>query len=67
MSAESQRNADLVELHALCSRYMAYTSQFVQDRWLEVFGRSAAERLYMIHPRAAAAAATLAPFLKPSA
>ena len=31
------RISDLVELHALCSRYMAYTSQFVQDRWLEVF------------------------------
>jgi hypothetical protein len=28
---------DLVELHALCSRYMLLTSQFVQDRWLEVF------------------------------
>src|SRR6476469_4417395 len=28
---------DLVELHALCSRYMAYTSQFLQVRWLEVF------------------------------
>ena len=28
---------DLVELHSLCSRYMAYTSQFLQDRWLDVF------------------------------
>ena len=28
---------DLVELHALCARYMSLTSQFVQDRWLEVF------------------------------
>lgn len=41
-------------------------ARLVRDRWLEVFGRSAAERLYTIHPRAAAAAATLAPFLKPS-
>jgi hypothetical protein len=29
--------SDLVELHALCTRYMAYTSQFIQDRWLDVF------------------------------
>ena len=28
---------DLVELHALCARYMSYTSRFVQDRWLDVF------------------------------
>jgi hypothetical protein len=33
----SDRTADLVELHALCARYMMLTSQFVQDRWLEVF------------------------------
>lgn len=33
----SDRTADLVEIHALCSRYMLLTSQFVQDRWLEVF------------------------------
>jgi hypothetical protein len=29
--------ADLVELDQLCARYMAYTSQLVEDRWLEVF------------------------------
>jgi hypothetical protein len=29
--------ADLVEIHHLCARYMVLTSQFVQDRWLEVF------------------------------
>ncbi len=29
--------ADVVALHQLCSRYMALTSQFVEDRWLEVF------------------------------
>jgi hypothetical protein len=29
--------SDLVELHALCTRYMTYTSQFIQDRWLDVF------------------------------
>ena len=37
MTADAQRIADLVELHALCSRYMAYTSQFVEDRWTDVF------------------------------
>src|SRR5215475_7379450 len=37
MTNDAQRIADLVELHALCARYMAYTSQFVQDRWLDVF------------------------------
>ena len=31
------RTGDLVELHALCARYMMLCSQFVQDRWLEVF------------------------------
>jgi hypothetical protein len=34
---DMRRTSDLVELHALCSRYMSYTSQFVQDRWLDVF------------------------------
>ena len=29
--------SDLVELHAVCARYMLLCSQFVQDRWLEVF------------------------------
>ena len=37
MTDDAQRTADLVELHALCARYMAYTSQFLQDRWLDVF------------------------------
>ena len=37
MPSETQRTADLVEIHALCARYMAYTSQYVQDRWLDVF------------------------------
>jgi hypothetical protein len=32
-----QPTNDLVELHALCARYMMLTSQYVQDRWLEVF------------------------------
>jgi SnoaL-like domain len=31
------RNADLVEIEQLCARYMMYTSQFVEDRWLDVF------------------------------
>ncbi len=34
---DARRTADLVELHALCSKYMLLTSQFVQERWLEVF------------------------------
>jgi hypothetical protein len=29
--------ADLVEVHQLCARYMMLASQFVPDRWLEVF------------------------------
>ena len=37
MSDETQRITDLVEIHALCARYMLYTSQFVKDRWLDVF------------------------------
>jgi hypothetical protein len=37
MSDETQRIADLVELHALCARYMSYTSQSVENRWLDVF------------------------------
>ena len=41
MTDESQRIADLVEIHALCARYMAYTSQFTEDRWLDVFSPDA--------------------------
>ena len=37
MSLGTQRIADLVEIHELCARYMAFASQFVPDRWLEVF------------------------------
>lgn len=37
MSQDSQRTADLVEIHQLCSRYLAFASQFVVDKWLEVF------------------------------
>ena len=37
MSFDAKRVADLVEIHELCSRYMAYASQFVVDKWLEVF------------------------------
>jgi hypothetical protein len=32
-----QRVADLLEIHELCSRYMAYASQYAMDKWLEVF------------------------------
>ena len=35
--SDAQHIADLVELHELCARYMMLTSQFVQDRWLDVF------------------------------
>ena len=34
---DGARTADLVELHALCARYMSYTSQFIEDRWRDVF------------------------------
>jgi len=37
MTNDAQRTSDLVEIHALCSRYMSYTSRFIQDQWLEVF------------------------------
>jgi hypothetical protein len=37
VSQDARRVADLVEIHELCSRYMAYASQFVVDKWLEVF------------------------------
>jgi SnoaL-like domain len=37
MAGEAGRIADLVDLHALCARYMSYTSQFVEGRWLDVF------------------------------
>lgn len=37
MTDDAGRIADLVGLHALCARYMAYASQFVEDRWLDVF------------------------------
>ena len=37
MSLDPQRVADLVEIHELCSRYMAYASQYLVDQWLELF------------------------------
>src|SRR2546423_15468097 len=37
MSKDAQGISDLVELHALCARYMLLCSQFVNDRWLDVF------------------------------
>lgn len=37
MNQDARRTADLVEIHQLCSRYLAYASQFVVDQWLEVF------------------------------
>ncbi len=38
--------ADLVEIHALCSRYMLLCSQVVQDRWLEVFAPDASYNVF---------------------
>ena len=40
MTDDPRRTSELVELHALCARYMAYTSQFLQDR-LELFEQHA--------------------------
>jgi hypothetical protein len=37
MASQTQRIGDLVELHALCARYMMYASQFEKERWLDVF------------------------------
>ena len=37
MNDKTRRVADLLELHALCARYMLLCSQFIGDRWLEVF------------------------------
>ena len=37
MADDDKRTADLVELQALCARYMMYASQLVEDRWLDVF------------------------------
>ena len=34
---DEQRIADLIELHQLCARYMLLCSQFLDDRWLDVF------------------------------
>jgi len=34
---EMQRISDLVDIQELCARYMAYASQFIEDRWLDVF------------------------------
>jgi hypothetical protein len=35
--ADEPRVADLVELQQLCAKYMLLCSQFIEDRWLEVF------------------------------
>ena len=37
MTDDARRMTDLVELHALCARYMMLCSQYVQGRWREVF------------------------------
>ena len=46
MRDSSERVADLVELHQLCARYMKLASQFVPDRWLEVFTPDAEYRAF---------------------
>jgi hypothetical protein len=46
MPEPSDRVADLVELHELCARYMQYASQFVADRWHEVFSSDAEYRAF---------------------
>ena len=38
--------ADLVELNALCSRYLLLCSQMVKDRWLEVFTADATYNVF---------------------
>jgi hypothetical protein len=43
---DAARNDDLVELHALCSRYMLLCSQFIGDRWLEVFTPDASYNVF---------------------
>ncbi len=37
MDHDAESIADLVEIHHLCARYMQLCSQFVDDRWHEVF------------------------------
>lgn len=37
MTDDARRITDLVEIDALCSRYMLLCSQFASGRWLEVF------------------------------
>ena len=37
MTDNARRIADLVEIHELCARYMLLCSQFIDDRWHEVF------------------------------
>jgi SnoaL-like domain len=34
---DAQRVGDVMEIHELCARYMMLCSQFIDDRWLEVF------------------------------
>ena len=41
MTDDARRITDLVALHDLCSRYMLLCSQFVNDRWHEVFAPDA--------------------------
>ena len=41
MTDDGRGISDLVEIEALCSRYMLLCAQFVEDRWLEVFAPDA--------------------------
>lgn len=44
--ADAVRIDDLVEIHQLCTRYMVLTSQFIGDRWEEVFTADATYNVF---------------------
>ena len=46
MTDDARRTTDLVEIEALCSRYMLLCSQCVEDRWLEVFAPHATYNVF---------------------
>lgn len=46
MTDDEGRISDLVEIDALCSRYMMLTAQFIGDRWLEVFSPDATYNVF---------------------
>ncbi len=46
MSDPAGEISDLIEIQALCSRYMLLCSQFIGDRWLEVFSPDATYNVF---------------------